>query len=203
MLNISAYFLSFMDLLIFGSIAPIIFVLSVVIGGILQPKYSHANHTISELMATKAPYRELLVFAFSLYAIALILLGFGMLKSQIAFFRFGALVLLLAGSLGLVMTLFFPSDSDFSKRTTAGKVHTVLASVIACLTVISMLLVALGARSVQFRSYCLISTALAFFTWGFTAKSYLARGKYMGLLQRAAVGFFLQWLFVFANFDFQ
>jgi hypothetical membrane protein len=46
-----------------GVLAPIIYVATVILGGLLRPGYSHVAEAISELVATGAPNRPLLNYA--------------------------------------------------------------------------------------------------------------------------------------------
>ena len=56
-------------LLVCGVVAPLVYIGTVILGGLLRPGYSHVAQAISELMAAGAPNKLLLDTLFTLYDI--------------------------------------------------------------------------------------------------------------------------------------
>jgi hypothetical protein len=179
-----------------GIIAPIIFLIGVVLGGFLQTGYSHKSQTISELVAKTAQYRPLLMLLFSLYAFMISLFSAELFMMNMS--GFGTTALLLSGLLGLVMILFFPADISFENRTATGKIHTLLATVITILTVIAIIGIGFGLQAFNFRFYSIITAGIALLLLALTADSYIKRSNYLGSFQRMMIAVFLQWVFVLA-----
>ena len=61
-----------------GIIAPLLYVFTVALGGILTPNYSHVSNAISELIETGAPYTMFLNPLFDVYNILIVLFAAGL-----------------------------------------------------------------------------------------------------------------------------
>ena len=105
-------------LLACGMLAALIYMGTIILGGLLRPGYSHITHAISELIAAGAPNTTLLIPLFTLYDMLLVIFGAGLLLTINAYSdvrgtrsgTWGALALVVAGILGVLMNLFFPQD---------------------------------------------------------------------------------------------
>src|SRR5690349_24806688 len=105
-------------LLFCGMLAALIYIGTVILGGLLRPGYSHITHAISELIAAGAPNTTLLNPLFTLYDLLLAAFGAGLLltvtaspvQSGTRSGAWGALALIVSGMLGVLMNLFFPQD---------------------------------------------------------------------------------------------
>lgn len=101
-------------LMLCGVLAPIVYAVTVVLGGILRPGYSHISQFVSELIAAGAPNKSLLDPLFALYNLLTIAFGAGLVMTVRAASEtrgkvsgtLGALVLVAEGIFGFV-TVFF------------------------------------------------------------------------------------------------
>jgi hypothetical protein len=193
-----------------GLLAPLVYAGTVILGGLLRPGYSHSAHAISELIATGAPNTLLLIPLFTLYDILLAAFGAGLLLTVNASpdargrrsGAWGALALVAAGLLGVVMNLFFPQDPGGPPVTFAGTVHVVLAGVLSLGTMLAIVCMGLWLRHLPglraYWRYSLISLAVVFISGGLGAAAIAAGSSYLGLVERITIGAFIQWVFVMA-----
>lgn len=166
-----------------GSLAPIVYLVTVVVGAALRSDYSHVHNAISELIAAGAPNKPLLDAAFCFYNVLVALFGAGLLSElasrrsapRQASGRWGAGVLVAIGVLGVAWTLFFPMDPIGAPASLPGILHLVLAGLISLGTMAAVFLVGrwLSAepalRALGRFSY--FADAVIFCTGGFTAAS--------------------------------
>jgi hypothetical protein len=197
-------------LLACGMLAALIYVGTVILGGLLRPSYSHVAHAISELIAAGAPNTALLNPLFTLYDILLAAFGAGMLltikvspeQNGTRSGVWGALALSVAGMLGVLMNLFFPQDPGGPPVTVTGRVHVVLAAVLSLGTMLAMLCTGLWLRHISglhaYWIYSLTSLLLVFVFGGLGAAAIATHSPYLGLVERVTIGGFLQWVFVIA-----
>jgi len=197
-------------LLLCGVLAPLVYVGTVILGGLLRPGYSHISHAISELIAAGAPNTTLLIPLFTLYDILLAGFGAGLLLAVMArpeqngrrSGAWGALTLIVAGILGVLMNLFFPQDPGGPPVTFAGTVHVALAGVLSLGTMLAMLCTGLWLRHLPDQRaawiYSLVSLAVVFISGGLGAAAIASRSPYLGLVERVTIGAFIQWVFAIA-----
>lgn len=62
---------------LFGLLGPVIYILTVIIGGVLRNDYSHIYNTISELTTANAPNKLLMDIMFGIYNVSLFIFGIG------------------------------------------------------------------------------------------------------------------------------
>ena len=62
-----------------GMIAPLLFVVTAILGGALRPGYSHIRDTVSELFSPGSPNKALLDTFHTIFALLLIAFGIGVL----------------------------------------------------------------------------------------------------------------------------
>jgi hypothetical membrane protein len=197
-------------LLLCGVLAPFIYVSAVILGGLLRPGYSHTTQAISELIAAGAPNTTLLIPLFTLYDLLLAAFGAGLLLTVMIRTEqhgkrsgaWGGLALVVAGLLGVLMNLFFPQDPGGPPVTVTGMVHVVLAGVLSLGTMLAMLCTGLWLRHLPDQRaawiYSLISLAVVFISGGLGAAAIASRSPYLGLVERATIGAFVQWAFAIA-----
>src|SRR2546426_11113330 len=103
--------------MLWGMLAPVVYVGAVIVGGVKRPGYSHRSHFVSELLEAGAPNKSLLNPLFALYNLLTLSFGIG-LYARVRAMRqhkgevsgsLGALVLVAEGLFGFV-TVFFPQD---------------------------------------------------------------------------------------------
>jgi len=194
-------------LLFSGVLAPLVYIVAVVIGGSLRPDYSHIAQYVSELIETGAPNKAILNPLFAIYNILTIAFGIGLFlyvrnvsenrRKKVGLV--GALVLVAEGIFGFV-TVFFPQDPIGSPATSTGNLHIVLASLSSLTTMLTMLLLGLWFRVIPVLRrdgiYSFISLGIVFLSGGLAASTIANPGPVNGLIERITIFGFLQWLFV-------
>ena len=187
-----------------GVLAPIIYIGTVILGGILRPGYSHIAEAVSELVATGAPHKPLLSSLFLVYNILCGAFGVGVLQYAAQTGRktsgkVGALSLIVLGSIGVLLELFFPQDPGGPAVTFAGTMHIILASIASLATMIAIIATGLWFRNfLDFKGYTyysLITFGIIFIAGG-SVPIFGMTNPYFGILERIAIGGFIQWLFV-------
>lgn len=189
-----------------GVAAPLVYLGTVVLGGIITPDYSHAAQAISELIAAGAPRKALLDALFILYNGLVIAFGIGMSVSLRGNGRratlAGALTLTALGVFGVVMTLFFPMDLRGTPMTLTGTVHIVLAGAMSFLSILTILASGIGFRAIpklaSLRPYSLATVLVVLVTGGLAAAGAASESPHMGVYERLTIGAFLQWILVVA-----
>jgi hypothetical membrane protein len=187
-----------------GILAPLLYVFTVVLGGILTPHYSHVSNAISELIKAGAPYKTLLDPLFDLYNILIVLFAVGLyhVRNALRSYRAGAILLAATGVAGLLMTLFFPQDPRGTPLTFAGQMHIALAGVESAFTIVLVFLMGVAFRRDEhwsrFSTYSLVTGALIIITGVATAIATAQGSEILGLLERCTIGLFLLWVFVVA-----
>ena len=185
-----------------GILAPIIYVLSLVIGNILDPSYSQVGKTVSELIQQGAPNRDLLNTIFIVYNILLIPFAFGLYyglrKGWARNVILGALVI--NGVLGVAWTLFFPLDVGGKSESLTGQLHLIVGALVVPLIFALELSFWRSARKdSRWQGYGRFSLAIFAITlaFGFTTVAFV-NSDYRGLLERITTGSFLLWVEVLA-----
>lgn len=194
-------------LLLCGILAPVVYVLTVFIGGVITPGYSHISQYVSELIQTGAPNKIILNPLFALYNILVIFFGIGLLQyvrnvqehERKLAGTLGTITLIIEGLAGF-LTLFFPQDPIGSQITTTGTMHIILASVSSLTTMLAMLLLGLWFRNVPALRgvglYSFVFLGVVFVSGGFAARTIANPSPFNGLIERVTIGGFLLWLFV-------
>jgi hypothetical protein len=145
-------------LLLSGALATLIYVATVILGGILRPDYSHLSEAVSALIATGAPNRPILNPLFALYNILTGVFGIslfffvsskGRTRAKLNLGTLGAIVLVAEAAFGFV-TVLFPQDPDLPPPvTSAGMMHIILAGLSSLTTMAAILLRASGSGGSQ------------------------------------------------------
>jgi hypothetical protein len=195
-------------LAICGMLSPIIYTVTWILGGILQPGYNHIRDDISSLFAVGAPNKQVmqslmitssvLLFAFYLGLHEGINDGGGSIVGSILF--------LTSSFLGMLVTLFFPLDAGGEIITFRGKMHLILVIGSGLLTIAGMVALWFRLQSIAlwsaFATYSLISAIASFIL--VVISGIFIKSKYRGLLERLGVTpyqvyYFVLSLMVFLN----
>ena len=197
-------------LLLCGILTPVVYVLTVILGGILTPGYSHIAQAVSDLIATGAPAKPLLDPLFGVYNLLTFAFAIGLFlrvraDSQPRKFvgTLAALILAAEGIFGFV-TLFFPEDAGGmgAQISATGSMHIVFASLSSLTTMLAILLMGFWFRSSpglkRYGVYSFISVLVVFLAGGVAAASIANSSPIGGLAERITIGGFLQWVFVVA-----
>jgi hypothetical protein len=191
-------------LLACGIAAPILYVLTVIVGAALRPDYSHIINAVSELLSNGAPNKAVLDVIFNIYGALLLAFaigGFITLKNAPRLCRI-AMGIFIAIQVLSFSWGFFPMDAQGTETTFAGTMHNVLGGIVALATIVMPLLMGLGLRRVEgnqtYVIYSLISSALIFVS-GLSGVLLATQGvQVFGLLERITIGTYEVWIFVTA-----
>jgi len=187
-----------------GIAAPVLYVVTAIVGAALRPDYSHIINAISELLSNGAPNKAILDVVFNIYNALLLAFAIGaysILKNSPRVSRVAMGVLigiqLLSFSWG-----FFPMDPLGAEATFAGTMHNVLGGIVALATIVMPLLMGLGFRhSDNFKKYAVYSfiTSTIIFVSGLTGVILAGQGVLVfGLFERITIGSYEVWTFVTA-----
>jgi len=195
-------------LAICGMLSPIVYTAMWIIGGRLQPDYSHIRKDISSLFAVGAPNKRLMQSFIIVSSVLLFLFYIGLHeglndgRGSIV----GPFLFLISSAMGVLVAFFFPLDEGGEIVTYKGKMHLMLVVVGGILTIGGM--VALWfrlqfvARWSVFASYSIISAIFAFVL--VIISLIFIKGKYRGILERILVTpyqlyYFILSLMIFLN----
>jgi hypothetical membrane protein len=192
-----------------GMLAPVVYIATVIIGGIRRPGYNHISQFVSELIEMGAPNKWLLNPLFALYNLLTMAFGIGLFmkvrnmsqgKGKVSGLL-GALVLVAEGICGF-LTVFFPQDPRGAPVTSTGIMHLVLAGLSSLTTILSMALMGFWFRTISrlrgYGIYSFVSAIVVFISGGAAAYTGATLSPILGLMERITIGGFLQWLFVIA-----
>ena len=192
-------------LMLCGCCAAVIYVGTVILGGLLRPSYSHISMAISELVADGAPNRSLLSSLFLLYNALLTVFGISLfLKVNNQSGRklsglVGSLALILVGLAGILMELVFTQEPGGTATTFTGIMRFVMAGVASLGTMVAVLGVGLWFRNIpEMKSYVLysiISVAIIFVSGGSSVPAMANHSPLFGLIERITIGTFIVWMF--------
>jgi hypothetical protein len=190
-----------------GILAPILYVVTVILGGLMRPGYSHITQPVSDLIATGAPNKALLDSLFAVYNLLTFVFGMGLFlwvraenlsRGKVAGIA-GAIALIAEGIFGFA-TIFFPEDLGGmgAQISSIGTVHIILASLSSLTTMLAILLMGFWLKNIPslkgYSLYSFISVGVVFLSGGLAAATIAAQLPIGGLLERITIGGFLQWL---------
>ena len=183
-----------------GIVGVAVYVFAVVLGGLLDPAYSQAKQTISELTGAGAPHRELLAPLFILYNVLIAAFGY-LLHRAIPRDRLiaGATLLLgLSGIAGILLVTLLPTDLRGATPTMAGTLHIVVAGLASLLTVgVTFVLGVAFGRVGLLRplSFGTLLAGIAILASGpVTAVAVATNDPVQGVFERITIGLFLLWV---------
>jgi hypothetical protein len=193
-------------LMLCGVAAAALYTGTVMLGGVLQPDYSHISMAISELVADQAPNRPLLSSLFLLYNLLASTFGIGLFlrasnTSQGRLNgRIGSLALVAVGVAGILMELAFPQEPGGTATTFAGTMHFVMAGVASLGTMLAILMMAFWFRNIPelngYVVYSVISVAVVFVSGGMSVAAIANDFPFFGLIERITIFTFVLWMFV-------
>lgn len=180
-----------------------LYVGATLLGGILDPQYSHVADAISELTGSTAPDRAVLAPLFIGYNLILLGFGYALFRAAAGGILFPVAVVLFAiGALsGIGQVTVFRTDSVGTAETTEGMIHLVLAGVSSVLCLAIAILYGMAFRGVPaVRRLSRYSFATAA---GLVLTAPLAAGSigtaFMGLFERITIGVFMLWVVVVSS----
>lgn len=183
-------------------VSPIIYTIMWILGGILDPEYSHVRQDVSSLIAVKAPNKKLLDKFIITSSILLLIFYLGLFWgiNNGTGSIIGPILFTISGLLGVLVALFFPLDTGGEMVTTRGKLHLILISLSGILTIAGMLALwfdlAVDTVWGTFATFSLISAILSLIL--VIATSFATKTNYLGLIERLMVSTYQIYYFVFA-----
>jgi hypothetical protein len=185
-----------------GVLAPIVYVIALVVGNILDPSYSQVGKTVSELIERGAPNRDLLNAIFIIYNILLIPFAIGLYSGLLkkAATTLITTALIINSILGVAWTLFFPLDVGGTSTSLTGMLHLIVGALVVPL----IFLIELGfwsstKKDDRWRRYGRFSLLIFAVTLVFGLMTVaFVNSDYRGLLERITTGSFLLWVEVLA-----
>jgi hypothetical membrane protein len=186
-----------------GIAAPILYVITVVVGAARRTDYSHIINAVSELLSNGAPNKFVLDIIFNLYNVLLLVFaiaGATVLKNARRLSRLSMGILIATQIISLSWFLF-PMDRPGSQATVAGTMHNVLGGVVAFATILMPMFMGWGLRKSEgfqtYAVYSFISSAIILVS-GLTGVI-LGQGLQMfGLFERVTIGTYEIWIAVTA-----
>jgi hypothetical protein len=187
-----------------GIAAPIIYVITVIVGAALRNDYSHIVNAVSELLSNGAPNKAVLDVIFNMYNVLLLAFaigGFIVLKNAHRLSRISMGIFIATQIISLSWFLF-PMDPLGAEATFAGTMHNVLGGVVAFATILMPILMGAGLRQSEgFQKYVIYSfiCSAIIFIAAPTGIILQSQGvQVFGFFERITIGTYEIWLFVTA-----
>lgn len=184
----------------FGIAGSIIYVLSVILGGLLWHGYSHVSQSISTLIMTTSPNQIIMQPLFWIYNLLLVGFSIGYYRwSRARLIKISAVFLLLVAFSGIIM-LIFPQDAIDTQLSTHGLIHLIFAGVAALSTLTAIFLSTIGFwKHNVYKNLGIISSILGLIilvNGPLTAMAPTLFPKFFGLSERVTIGSFIIWWFL-------
>lgn len=192
-------------LMLSGVLSVVFYVLHVIIGGYKWKGYSHLQQPISDLTASGAPNRALMLMLTTIYGFLALLfaVSFTILKSKehnLLVFWGGISFIVL--HLVSILYPLFPQDLPGAKVTFRGRMHILITALIVPFTILTPFFIGFGFISElqwhTFGVYSIITGILILVFGGTAAVFYAKRLPYFGLVERLNIGALQIWTFVFS-----
>lgn len=181
-------------------IAVSLFVLADIYGSLARHDYSPVANAISELIETGAPNKRVLDLLIGTFHALVVPFAFGLLSAtrngRLSFL--GPALLAVAGSLGVVLTLFFPCDAGCEPVTARGTAHIFIAVPMGFSVLLAILAFSNRfAKIPHWTRYARYSRVTAFAGLVLAISTVvMAETDMVGLLERVLTISYLQWYLV-------
>ncbi|MHA2379776.1 MAG: DUF998 domain-containing protein [Candidatus Thorarchaeota archaeon] len=185
-----------------GMLSPIIYTLMWILGGILQPDYSHIRDDVSTLIAVDAPNKKMfdkfIISSSTLLFVFYTGLHWGVNNGEGPII--GPVLFVISGLLGVLVALFFPLDAGGEIITTRGKMHLILIAISGILATAGMVAMWLRLELVvgwsAFAAFSLITAVVSLILVVISA--FTTTSSYFGLIERFMVSSYQVYYFVLA-----
>ncbi len=190
----------FQVLAVCGMLSPIVYTVMWVLGGILQPDYSHIRDDVSSLFAVGAPNKRLMQSFIIASSVLLFVFYVGLHEgiNDGGGSIVGPVLFLASSVLGMLVAFFFPLDAGGAIRTLRGKMHLILVVGMGLLTIAGMVALWFRLRLAEgwsaFATYSLVSAVVSLIL--VMISGIFINSKYRGLLERFGVYPFQLYYFV-------
>jgi hypothetical membrane protein len=189
-------------LAICGMLSPVVYTAMWILGGKLQPDYSHIRDDISSLFAVGAPNKRLIQSLVIVSSVLLFIFYLGLHEglNDDGGSIIGPVLFIISSFFGVLVALFFPLDEGGEIITYKGKMHLILVMASGFLTIGGMIALWFRLQSVPgwsaFALYSLISAISALILM--IIAGIFIKTKYRGILERFGVTPFELYYFVIA-----
>lgn len=186
-----------------GMLAVVIYLLHILIGGYLWKTYSHLQQPISDLTATGAPNRFLLLLFTNIYGVLALIFAVSLTiferKEHHKLVFFGGISFIILHIVSISYS-FFPQDLPGAESTFAGTMHLAVTVLIVPFTILTPLLIGFGLRKDKawktLGNFSLICGILIIIFGGLTGFFFAKGLPYFGLVERINIGTLQIWTFV-------
>lgn len=190
-------------LLFSGMPAVVIYLLHILVGGYLWKTYNHLQQPISDLTATGAPHRILLLWFTNIYGLLALVFAvaftFSVRQQRHKLVFWGGLCFIILHLVSISYS-FFPQDLPGSEPTFAGTMHLVVTILIVPFTIITPLLIGFGFKQEKvwkaLGNFSIICGILIIIFGGLTGFFFAKGLPYFGLVERINIGTLQLWTFV-------
>jgi hypothetical protein len=187
-----------------GVASSVLYAVTDLLAGLRYDGYSFKTQAVSELSASGAPTRPLVVGLFTPYNALVMALGVGVwvASRRTRTGRLAGAALIGSAVVGEVTTLFFPMDQRGAEETLRGSMHPPLTAVMS-LFIVAAMICAAALPGRRFRLYS-IATILTLAVFGGLAARYapqIEAGEptpWLGVLERINIYAYLLWVAVVA-----
>lgn len=186
-----------------GMIAVVIYILHILIGGYFWKSYSHLQQPISDLTATGAPNRFLMLFFTNIYGVLALIFAISFTifeskeRNKLVFWGGISFIFLHIVSISYS---FFPQDLPEANPTFAGMMHLAVTVLIVPFTILTPLLIGFGLRKEKtwktLGNFSVICGILIIIFGGLTGFFFAKRLPYFGLVERLNIGTLQIWTFI-------
>ena len=186
-----------------GMLAVVIYLLHVLIGGFLWKTYSHLQQPISDLTATGAPNRFLLLLFTNTYGVLALIFAIsftffeGKVRHKLVFW--GGISFIILHVISITYS-FFPQDLPGAEPGFAGMMHLAVTVLIVPFTILTPLLIGFGLKKDKARkalgNFSLLCGILIIIFGGLTGFFFAKGLPYFGLVERINIGTLQIWTFV-------
>lgn len=186
-----------------GMLAVVMYLLHVVIGGCLWETYSHLQQPISDLTATGAPDRALMLLLTNTYGLFALIFAvaftFLVRKERHKLVFLGGISFIILHLVSISYS-FFPQDLPGAELSFAGMMHLVVTGLIVPFTILSPLLIGLGLKKEKVwkgLGHFSISCGVLIIVFGGLSGYFFANKlPYFGLVERLNIGTLQLWTFI-------
>lgn len=179
-----------------------LYVLSAILGQVLNPGYDPMVRTISMLVYIGAPHKLIfdILFIISNFLLLSFSIGLFVLLQKSVSAKIGSVLLTIAAILQIVLFAFFPVQSMYAKMSTVDRIHQNIVNIAVILLIVAIVLLGYGlSKLLNQKRYIIysLSTSLSLFLVGLvTSYEVASRSDFRGLWERIMIGIFLQWIVV-------
>ncbi len=186
-----------------GMIAVVIYNLHILIGGYLWKTYNHLQQPISDLTATGAPNRILLLLFTNIYGVLALIFAVSFTiferKEHHKLVFMGGISFILLHVISISYS-FFPPDLPSAEPTFAGMMHLAVTVLIVPFTILAPLLIGFGLRKEKawktLGNFSVISGILIIIFGGLSGFFFAKGLPYFGLVERLNIGTLQIWTFI-------